>query len=178
MVSGFYRVYHNAQGVGSRALISIKRADKEEDVRNIICDPELFGRISEDGHCIDGYNVDMSKIYLLIYFYDRLIGTWCIYPENKTTLNIHCNILKGFRDHGEEAVRLMFEWFVDESPTQYRKLNAEIPVIYESVYFFTKKVGFKDEGINRLSIRKNGRLVDQSRLGITRSEVKDELRKG
>ena len=64
-----------------------------------------------------------------------------------------------------------YELAVQEAPRQYEKLNAEIPFIYPEVYHFTKNFGFQDEGINRLSISKNGLLVDQWRLGITRQEV-------
>jgi len=44
-------------------------------------------------------------------------------------------------------------------------------MVYPEVYHFTKGFGFQDEGINRLSISKNGLLADQWRLGITRQEV-------
>lgn len=153
-------------------MITLRRAAKIEEVQEIIKDPEIFSRIAEDGHNADVYNISMNNCYMLILEDDLIIGVWCLYPANKSTLNIHCNILKAHRKHGKEAGQLILKWFAEESPKQYQKLNAEIPMVYPEVYHYTKKQGLVDEGINRLSIMKNGELVDQWRLGITRAEVK------
>ena len=137
----------------------------------ILRDPELFSRIAEDG--VEDYVTpfDGHQRYMMVMKGDLPIGVWNLYPINTVTLNIHCNLLKEHREHGKEAGRLILEWFIIHAPVQYQKLNAEIPFTYPEVYHFTKNFGFQDEGINRLSISKNGLLVDQWRLGITRQEV-------
>lgn len=157
-------------------MITLKRAETVEEVDLILRDPELFARISEDG--IEGYVTpfDGHQRYIMIMNGDEAIGVWNLYPINSVTLNIHCNILETHREHGRIAGGLLFDWFVNECPDQYQKLNAEIPMTYPEVYHFTKNFGFQDEGINRLSISKNGQLVDQWRLGITRREVADLIR--
>ena len=159
------------ESVRERALITLRQSEDSAEVERIIKDPEIFARIAEDGHDIDSYNIDMGNCYMLVCLDDIVIGVWCLYPANRSTLNIHCNILKEFREHGKEAGRLILKWFVDECPEQYQKLNAEIPMIYPEVYHYTKNQGLIDEGINRLSIMKNGELIDQWRLGITRVEA-------
>ncbi len=161
-------------------MISLKRATKKEDIHDIITDHELFGRISEDGINFDDYDVDFDegKCYLLIMADDIVIGVWLLYPANRSTLNIHCNILKRYRKHGKEAGNLIVKWFVDECPEQYFKLNAEIPILYPEVYYFTKKFGFYDEGINRCSICKDGKFIDQWRLGLTRDQAKQFIAGG
>jgi len=152
-------------------MIALKQAENVEEVDAILRDPELFSRIAEDG--IEDYVTpfDGNQRYMMLMKGDLPIGVWNLYPINTVTLNIHCNILKEHREHGKEAGRLILDWFVNKCPAQYQKLNAEIPFTYPEVYHFTKKFGFQDEGINRLSISKNGLLVDQWRLGITRQEV-------
>jgi len=158
-------------------MILLRKAENIEEVEAILKDPEIFGRVAEDGHDLESFEIDMSSnCFMLIEKDSKIIGVWCIYPVNKTTLNIHCNILKEHREHGKESGRLILKWFAEESPEQYQKLNAEIPVIYTAVYHFTKNFGFQDEGINRKSISKEGQLVDQYRLGITREEVKNGIR--
>jgi len=151
----------------------LKQAESAEEVAQILKDPEIFNRIAEDGHNADEYEVPFNgeQCYMMIMLDDIAIGVWNLYPANTVTLNIHCHVLKEHRKHGKEAGRLILDWFANESPKQYHKLNAEIPVVYESVYHFTKSFGFKDEGVNRQSIMKNGELVDQNRLGITKDEV-------
>ncbi len=159
-------------------MITLKEAETVEEVELILKDPELFDRIAEDGHSADDYEVpfDGCQCYMMIMLEDQAIGVWNLYPLNTVTLAIHCNIIKKYREHGKEAGRLIVEWFANESPVQYQKLNAEIPVVYPEVYYFTKGFGFSDEGTNRLSIVKNGELTDQHRLGLTREEAKNFLR--
>ena len=146
-----------------------------EEVDAVLRDPELFDRISEDGITDYVTPFDDHQSYLLIVRGGLVIGVWSLYPVNATTLNIHCNILKRYRAHGREASLLILDWFVSECPSQYQKLNAEIPTIYPEVYHHTKKCGFTDEGVNRMSIMKHGNLTDQWRLGVTKNEVKDFL---
>lgn len=154
-------------------MLYLKAAGSVEEVEPILKAPELFDRIAEDGISIDDYEIEFNghQRYMMVMLDDLAIGVWNLYPVNSVTLNIHCNILEQYREHGKQAGRLILEWFVGECPKQYQKLNAEIPVIYPEVYHFTKNFGFSDEGINRQSIKKNGVLVDQSRLGITMAEV-------
>ena len=156
-------------------MIYLKKAESVEEVEPILKAPELFDRIAEDGISSDDYEIafDGHQRYMMIMRDDMAIGVWNLYPVNSVTLNIHCNILEQYRDHGKEAGRLILKWFVNECPKQYQKLNAEIPVIYPEVYHFTKNFGFVDEGVNRKSIKKDGVLVDQYRLGTTMDEVKE-----
>lgn len=155
-------------------MITLQRAENIEEFDWILKDPEIFERIAEDGIDAEYYQVDLPdrNCYMIIKDDDKTIGVWCLYPANASTLNIHANILKEHRKHAKEAARLVLNWFADHSPDQYVKLNAEIPVIYEDVYTYTKSFGFIDEGINRLSIMKKGQLIDQHLLGLTRNEAK------
>ncbi len=154
-------------------MISLRKAEAVDEVAQILKDPEIFDRIAEDGVTYQDFRIsfDGTQCYMLIESDDMIIGVWCLYPANSSTLNIHCNILKDYRVYAKEAGKLIVKWFAEESPSQYIKLNAEIPVIYPDVYFFTKKFGFLDEGINRQSICKNGDIIDQWRLGLTKNEA-------
>lgn len=159
-------------------MITLKKAETIEEVEQILKDPEIFDRIAEDGHLTEDYEIpfDDHQCYMMLMLEEQAIGVWNLHPLNMVTLGIHCNIIKKYRKHKKEAGRLIVDWFVNDCPIQYQKLNAEIPVVYPEVYHFTKKFGFSDEGINRLSIVKNGELVDQYRLGLTREEAKRFLR--
>lgn len=153
--------------------LRLERSESADEIDSILKDPEIFARISEDGIMPEEYSTpfDGNQCYMMIYVGDDPIGVWRLHPLNSTTLMIHCNILKDHREYAVGAGRLIVEWFAKESPEQYKKLNAEIPVIYPDVYHFTKKFGFQDEGINRDSIKKNGEIVSQWKLGLTRDEA-------
>ena len=153
-------------------MIHLRAASTAQEVEEIFNDPELFGRIAEDNPEQKPFEADIeSDRYMMIIKDEQTIGAWCLYPSNRSTLNIHCNILVEYRHYGKEAGRLILKWFVEDCPEMYQKLNAEVPTTYPEVYHFTKRHGFTDEGINRLSTRKQGQLVDQWRLGITRDEA-------
>jgi hypothetical protein len=154
-------------------MISLRQAEDVEEVDFVLKDPEIYERIAEDNISPDEYVTpwDKTQRYMMVMLDEMIIGVWSLYPVNSSTLNIHANILKEYREHGKEAGLLILKWFINDCPKQYQKLNAEIPVIYPDVYYFTKGFGFSDEGTNRLSIMKNGIIVDQHRLGITKDEV-------
>jgi len=153
--------------------IRLERSENAKEIESILKDPEIFARIAEDDIEPWEYEtpIDGSQCYMMIYADDKPIGVWNLYPVGSSTLNIHCNILKEHRVHAMEAGRLIVHWFAYNAPKQYVKLNAEIPIIYPDVYHFTKKFGFRDEGVNRQSIMKAGELVDQCRLGLTKREA-------
>jgi len=153
-------------------LIELRKAQEAAEVEKILSDPELLERIAEDGCPELSIPFDGQQCYMMIYSENKPIGVWCLYPVNGSTLNIHCNILSKHRKHGKKAGALIVNWFYRDAPDQYVKLNAEIPIIYPDVYAFTKRFGFKDEGVNRKSISKGGQIIDQWRLGLTKIEAK------
>ena len=56
------------------------------------------------------------------------------------------------------------------------KVIAQVPFLYPNVKDFCLKNGFVVEGINRLSHQKDGVIVDQWLLGITRDEIEEGLK--
>lgn len=151
----------------------LQQAVSVDEISIILKDPEIFARVAEDGIDINNYMIPMDghQCYMMVYLDTIPIGVWLVYPDNSSTLNIHCHILEPYREYGKIAGKLIIEWFVNDAPEQYVKLNAEIPFIYPEVYHFTKKFGFMDEGINRFSVKKDGNIINQWRLGLTKAEA-------
>lgn len=145
----------------------------QDKVMEILKDEELFNRIAEDGIRYSEYYPPSDHTYLGIVKDDLVIGFWWLHIDNGSTINIHCNIIKEHRKHGIEAGWLFLDYVYNEFPEDIQKLNCKIPATYPDVYNFTKKFGFKDEGLDRKSIMKNGALVDRHILGITREELKN-----
>lgn len=154
-------------------MITLEPTNDLQEVINLLSDPELLGRIAEDGATTEDLKklVTDDQYYLMIKMNDESVGVWWLHESSSSTLDIHCNILKQYRKPAKSAGQLIIEWFLNKAPIRYQKLNAEIPVIYPEVYHYTKNHGFVDEGINRKSICKNGTIVDQWRLGLTRTEA-------
>ena len=144
----------------------------QDTVKQILSDAELFNRVAEDGISYKDYYPEPNKLYLGIFQENIIIGFWVVEPENASTLEIHCNVLEKYRENSMVVGRYFLNYMAD-SYNNVQKLNCKIPVTYPDVYNFTKKFGFKDEGLDRKSIMKNGELVDRHVLGITREEIEN-----
>ena len=138
----------------------------------IIKEPELWGRVSEDGQDDKTFKIEDRPEYLWLGIFNgtMLIGCFFFHQENQSTVVIHIQIIEEFREHfAFDAGKAAIEWF---SKSKFKKMVTQVPVIYQDVYHYAKKFGFLDEGINRASYSKNGRLHNQLRLGITKDEAK------
>ncbi|MCP4340185.1 MAG: hypothetical protein GY799_15160 [Desulfobulbaceae bacterium] len=88
-----------------------------------------------------------------------------------TTMKYHIHVLPEHRKEYAYCCGVCtIEYFVKKL-TEYHKLSVDIPVRNKDTYYFTRKFGFIDEGINRKSFMRDGVLHDQYRLGITRKEA-------
>ncbi|MCK5616517.1 GNAT family N-acetyltransferase [Candidatus Pacearchaeota archaeon] len=144
-------------------------------VHDILTDPEMWERIKEDGNVLEDFVVPDNKalLWLGIHTDDGLAGLFFIHNMNLTTIQLHAHILEPYRKkYAKEAGRLVIAYFANEMSDRIQKLIAEIPVCYPDVYHFSLKNGLIDEGLNRLSVLKNGEYMDQHRLGITKEEAK------
>lgn len=146
--------------------ITIAQAEK------LIKSKSIWSRVSEDGQTTRDFKLNKrdDQLWLGFFVENRLIGCLFFHTENVSTVVGHIQILEKYRKkHAYEAGRLGIKWFIKSN---YRKMICQIPTIYQDVYHFTKKFGFLDEGINRASYKKNGRIHNQLRLGITKDEAK------
>jgi len=64
-----------------------------------------------------------------------------------------------------------YNYLVDNFKTT-NKLICKIPTEFVDVYMFAKKHGFTDEGLDRQSIKKKGKILDRYILGMTMKEIK------
>ena len=140
-----------------------ERTYDEARIRAILENQDILDRISEDGGVLE---LDVEKQGWLLM---EGAGVYMVTALNATTLEIHAHVLPDHRHRSLETGYAALRWILDN--TQHQKVVAEIPTCYPDVIKFTQKFGFVDEGLNRQSIRKKGRLYDQVRLGITRAEI-------
>lgn len=128
----------------------------------------MWDDISEDG--AEEYYPDVVGEYWVQMFTDETIGLYRLHRLNAITYQIHAFILPKHREnHANESGKMILQWCRDN--LEFNKLVAEIPFKYENVYRFTLAQGFRDEGVNRESFLKNGKIWDQWRLGLLRSEI-------
>jgi len=149
-----------------------KRLYDAELIQDFLTDPELWELISESGQKTEGFVVPINDSIHWVGLYDKdlLFGILVIHATTVTTGIVHINILKQYRSKYSTIAGLNCMDYMLYN-TEFNKFNTEVPVIYPNVINYLKRFGFKNEGINRLSINKNNMIVDQKSFGITREEL-------
>ena len=146
-------------------------------VRSVMMRPEIWATAAEDGQLAEDHiaNVD-DTCWLAMWAEGQLIGLYNLHAHNSVTVEIHAHVLPDYRKRFSHDTGVAALQWLMENAAQYKKVVAQVPVIYENVKKFTCSFGFKVEGVNRLSYEKNGELVDQWLLGITQSELEEFFR--
>jgi len=155
----------------------IKIVEDIETIKSIMLADEIWETISEDEIGKEDYIPDMeSDLWVGAFVDDECIGLFRFHSVTGVALQLHVQILlKHRKEYSMEAMSKVWEWFEDGISENFIKVVVSIPAIYPNVYKFALANGFKDEGLNRMSIKKNGHIVDQWLLGITREEIKGEV---
>lgn len=155
--------------------VSVRTCHDTSFIRSVLTDEEMWKRISEDDQQRDAFDLaDVNDDWTFSEFLtvDGPIGLFVLHPMNQTTVMVHIHILEQFRAlYAAAAGRALMEWMHCHLSERVCKVVAEIPVVFQDVYHYTKNHGFLDEGCNRKSILIDGELVDQKYLGITREEI-------
>lgn len=130
----------------------------------------LWDDISEDN--APPFVPDVINEYWVGIFSDgRLAGCYRIHQVTSVCYQIHAFMI----DRADKSSGMVVLKWAVENIEDMQKLIADIPACYPNVYHFTKKQGFSDEGINRQSFTKNGKIHDMHRLGVTREEIECHL---
>lgn len=154
-------------------MIKATRTYDHELIKSIMTSRGLWETVAEDGHLPDDFTCDTdSECWLLMTSGDDVVGLYNIHGINAVTCEIHAQVIPKHRErHSYGTGRAALEWIFNEAP-EYKKVIAQIPVVFENVKNFTCQFGFQVEGVNRLSYLKDGAVVDQWLLGMTRDEIK------
>lgn len=117
--------------------------------------------------------IDPFSMWLLAKT-DKICGIILVEIENAAAIRIHPYSY----DKGKwfYMMKAFFRWFMENSSEQLQKINAKTPVYNSGARKLLLKLGFKDEGTDRLSFLKNGELFDQYILGITKDEVRGQIK--
>lgn len=149
---------------------SVAVCDDIDYVKSVMLDPEMWERSSNDN--TRGRIEDIPCIWLCAYLGDKRVGLCSVLGQGGTAVEIHIHIPKRYRGSGTlEMGKLFLNWIKDNSVGGINKINTQVPEIYKDVIMFASKLGFSKEGVNRLSISKNGKIMDMVYMGITFDEV-------
>jgi hypothetical protein len=157
-------------------MIKLTHTTDMNIVKSLLVTPEIWEQAAEDGVNKDDYYpaYDNLSAWLLCELDDEIIGLIFIHNESLCSINMHPYLKRKYKRKGRDMMIAFFNWFLT-LPAGICKVNVSIPFNRKIVYNFAKRVGFKDEGINRMSYLKGGVNHDQYQLGLTRDEIKGLL---
>ena len=154
--------------------MKVERTFDYDLIMSVAAMPE-FDVCIEDGMTLDRYEPSKSSAWLLVTDNNDVIALAELKPLNSISLEAHPQVLKKHRAKYNKLVMYeMYKWVL-EFGSQYKKFNAEIPVIYPHLKRFMLSIGFTLEGVNRKSHIKNGKIVDKWMFGMTKDELKEVI---
>ncbi len=151
----------------------IERVFDLELIKSVITDDSVYSGCTDDGspQPSEYTPADPNAIlYLADVFDAEVTALFVLVPQNSATLEVHTCIKKKHR--GRRAVlsaKSMLIWVF--SNTDAEKVITNIPFYNRPAKSFALMSGLSVEGINRMSIMKNGILYNQWFMGITKGEV-------
>jgi len=152
--------------------INLEQTYNQQAILDILADGDIWNRFSDGVDFNDFYpEINDTNGWLIVRDDDREIGIIYLKCSTSCAIEFHPYLYKSDRKLGREMVKAFFKWFLDN--TDLVKINAIIPDKLKQVINFALKVGFKKEGIDRMSYNRG--KCDRVMLGITRSEVKSWL---
>ncbi len=141
----------------------------------VITDPEIWERIKEDGQEKPIELSNKTGDWFGLEIYGNTIGIALFIKLNSVLCEVHFCILKQYRrKYANKAVDLVIKHFAYD--TVFNKMVTNIMGIYKPIRNFAVKHGFQVEGINRQSVLKNGKYLDQWLVGITKQEAINYLK--
>lgn len=150
-----------------------------ELIKNIVLSDDVFNNMAEDGVQPDEILESnfTNKGWLVFSVDEKPIGVIAIKTLNDSSIMIHPYLLNDYRKQGlgQQMMREFFEFFIHDMPKKFIKVNCKIAVCFSDTIKFAKKLGFVDEGTDRMSFIKYGSIWDQKYLGMTRLEIEEKL---
>jgi len=151
--------------------VAIKRTHDMQFVKEVMTHPRIWKWISDDGCSVETFDpVDSDKLYWLTPVGESRMGVFFVHPHNTVTYEIHTAILPEYWGNGSDLAAIeVLKWIFSNTPCQ--KLITHVPQNNPFALRFAKFAGLQIEGINRKSFMKNGQLLDQYLLGISKEAI-------
>jgi len=128
-------------------------------VRDICLDPELLHRVSDDFFDIANYNIESDGIWLRCDRDDACVGMVQVKISSPLDLRVHIVIPKRHRASCL-PIGMAFIAFLEQNKGCYIKLSTRIAEKYANVVRFTQRIGFTNDGVDRMSYQRDGQIYD------------------
>ena len=132
------------------------------DAELIINHPAIYPCVRDDGSPPEF--VALEGMVTLVVYDPEPVACTAFHWRNSSTIEVHTQVLPDARKKSLEYGRAMLAWIWANTPAQ--KL---IGLVHDrKTLLWTLKLGFKIEGLSAASLKQNGKLIDQTYIGVSR----------
>ena len=148
-------------------MIEIKPTKDLQEINFVLNAPEVKRWICDDFTKNEITQRNLDFLYLKVLINCDLVGLLAGVPRGSIELEAHTAYLKKAWGNTIEPTYLAIDWVFKN--TNCEKITGRTPVDNKRALAFNSRLGFKLEGINRKSIYRNGKLIDQLYYGLEKS---------
>jgi hypothetical protein len=137
----------------------LKETTDIDDIKAILCNPEIYGRIASDSKdklTVDTLPFNENYRYIAGYINDVVFGL-CIYCKKQDITIVHFQVLPDYRKKYAKKFAMKSLDFRGTSP-----LFAVTPNCYQPVINFALHIGFEIYGVHDELFTKNGKSHQQT----------------
>lgn len=140
-------------------------------VASIMRHPAIWPHVHDDSTPEDWVPSDADCFHWMLVTVDGDVGgVFLVHAVNGYCYEMHtCLLPHLWGDKAAAAAQMLAGWVFRDTPAQ--KLVTNVPAYNRAARRFAIAGGMRQEGINRASFMKNGVMVDQIMLGITKEEL-------
>ena len=138
-------------------------------VGSIMRDPAIWPHVHDDGVPADWRPIDHDGFHWMLVDDGEPAGVFLAHQTNSFCYEMHtCMLPRIWGDVAAKAAQMLAAHVFYELGGE--KLITLVPAYNRAALRFAKSGGMQQEGINRASYRRNGVMIDQIMLGITKQE--------
>jgi hypothetical protein len=144
----------------------VRLALNKEDAESIISHPDIYPCVSDDGSVPpDEFEIPEGMTALVVYD-PKPVACVCIHWRNTCMCELHVQVLPDARNKSVEYGHAMLAWIWDNMP-----VDKLVGLVHDDrSLLYTLKLGFKEEGESPASLKQNGRLINQTHIGMERCQ--------
>ncbi|MFZ2998923.1 MAG: GNAT family protein [Undibacterium umbellatum] len=149
--------------------MKLERTHDMKTVKDILSHPAIFPHIHEDG-LNEIVPPDSGAFHwMLISDKEGAAGVYMVHYHNQSCVEMHtCLLPRIWGAKANDSVKLLSKYLFHQLGV--KKVITNVPDYNKLALRFAKVNGMKIEGVNRESYLKDGKLIDQIMLGMTRKE--------
>jgi RimJ/RimL family protein N-acetyltransferase len=153
--------------------MTFRRTTDADLIRSVMTHPRVYPHITDDG-CppVEQFAPVLSPAIWYVEAHDgeELLGLWAFVPQNAICWEVHtCLLPNAWGQRGAKAAKEMAAWIW--ANTDCRRIVTNVPSCNPLAYRFARKAGMVEYGRNTDSFLKDGKLYDQSLLGLSKPEI-------